>query len=884
MKDIHHIDKLGTLLVHIDSLFRNGFNIIPVNSIKKPLVTWKEWQDKAIPENVFEKWKRDGLFKTGFAIITGRLWRGPYEGKHLGCIDIDNKKGIDEFLSNFNEIKSLEELSKLTWVVQHEDAKEDKAHIYFISDFPITKRCGASSNIVSNTKDPQVPIIEVKADSSTYVVGPGSLHKNGYKYELKHASMIKTLDQRDTLILEQTLERIYQKNQTTKKFERNATMLPSINEMDSDDYIIYEGNNRHLNLLRKCDSWFAKSNKTLTFEELLTRGNKWDRKHCKPPLGEAEVSELVKQSMAFIDNKNIQNNKVFTTSYGPNFLNDNRSNIQFETINRDELMGKINGSNFVEYVISIAKRTVKKEDNLIRLILYTALSTYTKNPVNLGIMAPTSEGKTYAVSEVIHLLPKQDVWEIGSMSPKVIIRDRGVVVDENNEPLEEKVVELKKILKKEKNLDAKQDIIDKINSLYKNSKVIIDLSNKIFVFLEPPHPETWEILKTILSHDSYEIEHPYVFKTENNGQEVKHVVTRGWPACIFCSAKDDSSWSMWPEIQSRFFITSPNMIKKKYEESNRLIAQRRGLPSLVQEQLIVSMEEIQNAKDCVLLLKETILKNRDNNIWIPYNSILAEALPAEKGPDVRFVDRLFSMLNLITQINSFNRFKLHYGNEILNIASVSDLDEVLRITQNITGIPSYKLDFFTNVFLPLFNTKKSPDSSIKDDIMEDIIALSTSELAQFYKETKGKSITTDNIKKTYLDELKNNGLIDDIQSKVDKRRNIYFPIVDTSDIQKNRNYTNIPENDNNLHFFRLKLVNNYNKIGKNWLNMEIFGLLKYGIGQANIFKLIDEQNNEVCICQFIEKYNKDGNLIRYFQYDENCIYYNKIFGKMIKIQ
>ena len=96
---------------------------------------------------------------------------------------------------------------------------------------------------------------------------------------------------------------------------------------------------------------------------------------------------------------------------------------------------------------------------------------------------------------------------------------------------------------------------------------------------------------------------------------------------------------------------------------------------------------------------------------IPY---LAESLPSEKGPDVRFVDRIFSMLNLITQINSFNRLKLHIGNEILNIASISDLDEVLRITQNITGIPSYKLDFFTNVFLPLFDTKKEPDSSIKD--------------------------------------------------------------------------------------------------------------------------------------------------------------------------
>jgi hypothetical protein len=72
------------------------------------------------------------------------------------------------------------------------------------------------------------------------------------------------------------------------------------------------------------------------------------------------------------------------------------------------------------------------------LILYTGLSTYTKDPLNLGIIAPTSEGKTYAVSEVIKFLPKQDVWIIGSMSPRVLIRDKGILVDEDNQPIEKK--------------------------------------------------------------------------------------------------------------------------------------------------------------------------------------------------------------------------------------------------------------------------------------------------------------------------------------------------------------------------------------------------------------------------------------------------------------
>ena len=66
-----------------------------------------------------------------------------------------------------------------------------------------------------------------------------------------------------------------------------------------------------------------------------------------------------------------------------------------------------------------------------------------------------------------------------------------------------------------------------------------------------------------------------------------------WPICIFCSAKDESNWPMWPEIKSRFFITSPNMIRQKYEESNVLIGQKAGYPSIVQEQLVISPKEIQ---------------------------------------------------------------------------------------------------------------------------------------------------------------------------------------------------------------------------------------------------------------------------------------------------
>jgi hypothetical protein len=57
----------------------------------------------------------------------------------------------------------------------------------------------------------------------------------------------------------------------------------------------------------------------------------------------------------------------------------------------------------------------------------------------------------------------------------------------------------------------------------------------MYLFLEPPHPYLWTIIKPIMSHDSFVIEHPYV---ESNTREGIHVK---------------------PIIVSRSMVMSPNM-------------------------------------------------------------------------------------------------------------------------------------------------------------------------------------------------------------------------------------------------------------------------------------------------------------------------------------
>ncbi len=520
---------------------------------------------------------------------------------------------------------------------------------------------------------------------------------------------------------------------------------------------------------------------------------------------------------------------------------------------------------YFEFVVSSIKKTVKCEDALIRQVLYTGFSTYVEDdPINLGILAPTSEGKTYAVTEPLQYFPDDDVLYIGQMSNKVLVRQKGILIDKKTgEPIHDKVHELRtkaRELAKKKRVtndrDEKEDINEEIDQvdedirkLFENSKTLIDLTGKILVFLEPPQFELWNLLKPILSHDKKEIEFPFVDKTSHSNAETKDVVVRGYPACIFCSAKDESKWEIWNEIKSRILVTSPNMVTKKYQESNKLISQNKGLPNLIQQQIIISDEEIEDTKNCVLIIKQKIQELKSNNkngkisLWIPYYELLQKELPANKGTDVRFAKKVFSLLNIVAIVKSDLRMKLMMEGESSIIANLEDLREVLSITQNFDGLPKFKAEFFNNIFYPCFAKKTEPDSKKNDEGKivkeEEIIAVTTRELCDYYKEIEKKPISTDNLKHTYLNQLTNEGIIDYTGSKIDTRQNIYYPLVTekisiTSITDPIDNY--LP---NSLPIYEKIRTN----ITEDWISHEITGLVRYRLEQWSIENINDYIND-----------------------------------------
>jgi hypothetical protein len=462
-------------------------------------------------------------------------------------------------------------------------------------------------------------------------------------------------------------------------------------------------------------------------------------------------------------------------------------------------------------------------------------------------LGPTSEGKTYPVEECIKFFSKEDVYKVGSMSAKVLVRDKGILVDKNLNPIEDKIRELKNKAKRlptnKSHEEEKEQINEELEKLYKDAKTLIDLRGKILVFLEPPQKEVWEILKPILSHDSFEIEFPFVNQTDREGHQTKNVVVRGWPSCIFCSARDESNWPLWPEIKSRFLITSPNMVSQKYQESTKILSSRYGLPNIIQQQTIISDIEVDQAKQCILLIKQKInqLKLKNNNrkisVWIPYLQLLQKELPANKGTDVRFVKRIFAFLNIVPIVKLNLRKVLVLEGEISVIADLQDLKEVLSITQNFDGLPKFKADFFNEIFYPCFLKKIKPESNA-DDKEEEIIAVTTRELCDYFKEIHKKPISTDNLKHTYLNQFINDGIIDYTKSKIDIRQNIYYPLVTEkiSNISIKDRIDNLSQ-ENPLIYEKI-----IKEITQSWIFCEIMKLIRCRLDFTNL-QLIDYVNN-----------------------------------------
>lgn len=358
-----------------------GVNVIPINSRRKiPLVAWIEYQDQPISKEQFEKWKNNGDFDNGVAIIAGKIWRGAYKGKYLTCIDIDNKKGLEVFLSKFGKMTTINKIAEKTVVEQHLD-NTDKAHIYFIVEKPLTKKSGIG---VGNQKQSEleIPAIEVKSEGKhgIMIVSP-SIHKNGRPYEIIGTKKPTVLNEQNSIKLEDTINDIYKEYNLTYEYNNK---IP-IEGLFKDDFKVREGSNRHEALLRAMESLLKRNSSILSEIQIKELANTWNQEHCKPPLDDKEFEKQWDCAKTFIisksDNSEQKDNAI---PYKNDELIEKLININPEVTYYADLTKKIIGKKYIDWKFN--EETNKKEPITIFSSIYidaipTKIKIFKNNPL-----------------------------------------------------------------------------------------------------------------------------------------------------------------------------------------------------------------------------------------------------------------------------------------------------------------------------------------------------------------------------------------------------------------------------------------------------------------------------------------------------------------------
>ena len=274
---------------------------------------------------------------------------------------------------------------------------------------------------------------------------------------------------------------------------------------------------------------------------------------------------------------------------------------------------------FMKYL----SKTVKRDVVTKNMVFLTGLSAFSKNPINLFLKGESSIGKTYNVIEVLKCFPKEDVWLLGGLSPTALVHDRGKLIDDNGEEIDlgnKPVKPHKTDYQSESDYkQARQDYKEEKETWIKrlkNSRYLVDLSGKILCFLEAPYIETFNRLRPILSHDTFQISYKFTDKTARGKLQTQHVVIQGFPACIFCS----TSQKYLKDLATRSFTVTPEITEEKYHDANVLTGTKAAFPWKFRRDFDLDLLE-----GYVRFLRNNL---SDFQVVVPYAEVFAEKFPS----------------------------------------------------------------------------------------------------------------------------------------------------------------------------------------------------------------------------------------------------------------
>lgn len=160
-----------------DLWWSRGLNVFPAHSRNKAVYEdWDEYHYKPIPEELFERWKKEGRFLTGVAVSPGIVYRIPeLEGWFLSSIDWDKIEGFNALFPG----KTVYEVAQKHYIEWHTGDKT-KGHLWVYVPIVFPKKSPDS-----------VLGLEVKGHNEHGVMmSSPSIHKDGHPYEVAGTNQI----------------------------------------------------------------------------------------------------------------------------------------------------------------------------------------------------------------------------------------------------------------------------------------------------------------------------------------------------------------------------------------------------------------------------------------------------------------------------------------------------------------------------------------------------------------------------------------------------------------------------------------------------------------------------------------------------------------------
>jgi hypothetical protein len=191
------------------------------------------------------------------------------------------------------------------------------------------------------------------------------------------------------------------------------------------------------------------------------------------------------------------------------------------------------------------------------------------------------------------------------------------------------------------------------------------------------------------------------------------------------------------------------------------------------------------------------------------------------------------------------------------LALFEDLKETIFLMQYANGVRPYVLEWFYEVFQTAFSGKTQKDSKIvykgkeQVEIFESKIALTTEDLVKKTYEVYNKTYTKKQILESYINPLINQGYIDKVESELDHRASIFYPLINTI---KNRKLFDSGQSNNISQESKIVIKDSAMFPDKQYMVSKIQAVLGYSARQGYFTKILDHGNKEIAIEELIDRY------------------------------